>query len=123
MEENITKIKETIIQFGQRAMQDFTGENVVALTAVRCDNYKITLNAYCCMLEERLGDLDIERAKWLVANRGNYKSAIDTENQWDITELGMERMKLKSLMRSADRIINSCNTRLRRLQQESFNQL
>lgn len=122
MEENTENIKDIILKFGKRAIEEFGSENVLTLTGEKADNYKVILTAMASMLEERVGQLEIEEAKYKVANIDRFKSSISAKDHWIITELGIEQTELRHLLKSVDKIISSCNTRMSRLKQEAFNQ-
>lgn len=118
---NEQQIKSLILQFGKRALDDYQNENVVTLTAQRADNYRSLLSGYSALLEERLGELEVEKAQRWAEIREKSKSNSDAENLWNATGSGLEYIKLKSLMKAVDKIRAACKDRLDRLQNESFN--
>lgn len=122
MEENIESIKETILKFGGRAVEDYSKENVQTLTGERANNYLSLLAGFSALLEERQGELEILEATFMIQNRANYKSNADTELYWRGSEEGKEQIKINHLIKGVDKICRACRDRLRQLQQEAFNQ-
>jgi hypothetical protein len=122
MEENIDSIKETILKYGQRAVDEFQGENVPSLTGERANNYLSLLAGFSALLEERQGELEILEATFMIQNRANYKSNADTELYWRGSEEGKEQIRINHLIKGVDKVCRACRDRLRQLQQESFNQ-
>ena len=123
MEESIKNIRDTILKFGERAVEDYQKEDVASLTGARTDNYLSLLSGYSAMLEERMGELEVLEAKFMVANRDKWKSNADTEIQWKGSDAGLDKIVLKRQLNACDKVISACKNRLKRLQQESFNQI
>jgi hypothetical protein len=120
-QENEVEIKTLILQFGSRAVEEFKGEKVGGLTPSRTDNYLSMISAYSAMLEERLGELEVQRATDYPNFRTNYKSNVDATMAWDSTVEGLEMIKLKRTLKATDKVIAACKNRLNRLQNESYN--
>lgn len=122
MEENIQNIKEIILKFGSRAVEDYSKENVQTLTGERANNYLSLLAGFSALLEERQGELEIEEATFMIQNRANYKSNADTALYWRGSESGKEQIRISHLIKGVDKICRACRDRLRELQQQVFNQ-
>lgn len=122
MEENTEVIKETILKFGSRAVEDYSNENVQTLTGERANNYLSLLAGFMGMLHERKAELRILEVEFMITNREKYKSNVDTKLYWEGSELGKEQIRVLELMDSAKEIMRACRDRLRQLQQEAFNQ-
>jgi len=122
MEENIENIKDIILKFGMRAVDEYRQENIPALTGERTNNYLSLIAGFMGMLHERKAELRILEVEFMITNREKYKSNVDTKLYWEGSELGKEQIRVLELMDSAKEIMRACRDRLRQLQQEAFNQ-
>src|SRR6187551_1392058 len=102
---NEDEIKDLILKFGERAVKEFQGEKVEGLTPARVDNYLSMLSGYSARLEERLGELEVQKATDYVNFRASYKSNVDATMAWDSTAEGLEMIKLKRTLKAVDKII------------------
>ena len=122
MEENIESIKDIILKFGMRAVDEYRQENIPALTGERTNNYLSLLAGFVSMLYERKSELRILEVEFMITNREKYKSNVDTKLYWEGSELGKEQIRILGLIDSAKDVMRACRDRLRQLQQEAFNQ-
>lgn len=122
MEENIENIKDIILKFGMRAVDEYRQEKVPSLTGERANNYLSMIAGFMYMLHERKAELRILEVEFMITNREKYKSNVDTKLYWEGSELGKEQIRVLELMDSAKEIMRACRDRLRQLQQEAFNQ-
>lgn len=121
MNENLDELRNYILQFGSRAIESFKEEDVGGLTPQKTDNYLSAISGYSGMLEERLGELEVQRAVDYPEFRARNKSNADATREWESTPAGLEMIKLKRTLNATDKIIRACRDRLQRFNNEAHN--
>lgn len=118
---NEQEIKQKILEFGSRALEDLFNVDIETLTPKRADNYLSFLSAYSAQLELEYGKLNmVEPIKWVEIRR-DTKTNEEAERAWLASPEGQRQMELKHLLKATDKIISACKKRLDRFQRESFN--
>ena len=121
MNENLNELRDYILQFGARAVESFKEEGVGGLNPGKTDNYLSTISGYSALLEERLGELEVQRAKEYPEFRARNRSNADAVREWESTESGIEMIKLKRTLNATDKVIRACRDRLQRFNNEAYN--
>lgn len=112
---------ERILSFSVKAIKDWKSEDKQLLGPTEADNYLSSFSGIGAMLEEEMGRLTMEEPVWK-GSQDQKLSEAKLDRLWQVTEDGQRQIQLKYRLRAVDKICAACKARLRRLNNESFNQ-
>ena len=111
--------KQKIIDFSERARQEWAEEDMSALTPARTSNYHAILAGYAGVLEDEYGQL--EKRKPVFMSELEDMAENKRLRVWDSSPEGQRYIELKSTLRAVDRVIAACKRRMERFNNEAFN--
>jgi hypothetical protein len=90
-------------------------------TPQQCLSYAEVLVGEMCLLDTKLETLIMDRAKYQADNRANHKSDKACSNAWDMTDKGVEMIKIQGRLRRIKEVKSALKSRLRVKEMEAKN--
>lgn len=116
--EGVEKISKSI---EQKILQEIR-DGIMVFTPKQCDDYRLLLVSWYDKYSEEQAEVDIQCAEMYLELKNGDITIKEAEMRVDTSEIGKRRIRLKYKLRAMEKMIGALKDRLRRLNNESYNQ-